>query len=177
MGKIKIPKPVKLFTAVFTNQTELFDSVKKILEKEFGRIDMESEIFPFENTDYYEEEMGKNLKKKFFFFEKLIMPENIVDIKLKTIEIEENFKVEGKRKINIDPGYIDLSKIVLSSTKDFSHRIYLGKGIYAEVTLFFKKGIFHPFPYTYPDYRTEGYIKVFTMARETLKKQRACLTN
>jgi|Deesub1362B_J571_1020462.scaffolds.fasta_scaffold00008_183 hypothetical protein len=171
MAEIKPPKPVKLFTAVFTARIDLFEDIKRTLEKEFGIIDFQSEIFPFENTDYYEKEMGKNLKKIFYFFKNLIAPDKIVDIKIKTIEIEKKFMIQGKRQINIDPGYLGLSKIVLASTKDFSHRIYLGNGIYAEVTLFFKRGTFHIFPYTYPDYRTEGYIKTFIKVREILKNQ------
>lgn len=171
MREIKKPRPVKLFTAVFTSRIDLFEDVKRILEEEFGNIDFQSEIFPFENTNYYEKEMGKNLKKIFYFFKNLITPDEIVDTKIKTIEIEKRFMIQGKRQINIDPGYVELSKIVLVSTKDFSHRIYLGKGIYGEVTLFFKKGTFHIFPYTYPDYRTEGYIKTFIKAREILKNQ------
>lgn len=169
--KFKKPNPVKLFTAVFTANIDLFEKVKKILEEKFGEIDLESQNFDFDNTDYYEEEMGKNLKKKFYFFKDLIMPDKIVDIKIETMKIEEKFMEEGKRKVNIDPGYVDLSKIVLSSKKDYSHRIYLGKGVYAEVTLYFKKGNFHIFPYTYPDYRREDYIKVFLKAREILKEK------
>ncbi len=169
--KYKKPNPVKLFTAVFTNKMDLFEKVKEILEEKFGKIDFESQNFDFDNTTYYEEEMGKNLKKKFYFFKDLIMPDEIVKVKTKTMEIEEEFKEEGKRKVNIDPGYVDLSKIVLSSKKDYSHRIYLGKGIFAEVTLYFKKGNFHTFHYTYPDYRQEDYIETFLKAREILKEQ------
>ncbi len=168
--KIK-PNPVKLFVAVFTANINLFEDVKKILEEKFGEIDFESEIFNFDNTDYYEEEMGKNLKKKFYFFKNLISPEKIVDVKIEAMKIEEKFMENEKRKINIDPGYLDLSKLVLSSKKDYSHRIYLGKGVYAEVTLFFKKGNFYTFPYTYPDYRREDYIRTFLKVREILKKQ------
>lgn len=177
MGKPKSSQPVKLIVGMFSNQTELFTEIKKFLEEKFGPVDYESQILSFDNTNYYEKEMGKDLKRIFYSFEKLINPENLAEIKIFTNQIEEKFTgVERgehlKRKINIDPGYLTLSKLVLASTKDYSHRIYLQEGIYAETTLKFEKGSFTPYEYTYPDYRTPEYINIFNQIRQIYLNQK-----
>jgi hypothetical protein len=171
VGKIKIPEKVKLIVGMLSQNLELFSSAEKELEKKFSEIDYRSNLLPFSHTDYYEKEMGKNLLRKFISFKKLIFPEEIVEIKIFTNELEEKFSFEGKRKINLDPGYLTLSKLVLVSTKDYSHRVYLNKGIYAEATLFYKDKKFQNFPYTYPDYRTEEYKKIFQEIRNIYYKQ------
>ena len=114
--------------------------------------------------------MGSVLKRKFIFFENLINPASISKIKLKTIELESEFlNDDGGRRINLDPGYLDAAKLVLVSTKDFSHRMYLDKGIYGEVTLIYSGKSYQILPYTFPDYRTEEYFDIFKKAREIFK--------
>ena len=110
--------------------------------------------------------MGSPLKRQFISFEKPISPEKITDIKLFTNSIEEKLCVHKKRRINIDPGYMSDSKLVLATTKEHFHRIYLNKGIYAEVTLYWRKGSFQPFEWTYPDYRTREYIDILNAIRK-----------
>lgn len=171
MGKVKSPEKVKLFTGVLSTEPELFSQVEEEMEKKLGEIDFRSILIPFLHTDYYEKEMGKNLLRKFISFKELILPEEIIDIKLFTNTLEEKLSFEGKREINLDPGYITLSKLVLASTKDYSHRVYLNKGIYAEATLFYKDRNFQSFPYTYPDYKTEDYRKNFQEIRQIYFKQ------
>lgn len=166
MGKIKLPERVKLIIGMFSNKVELFKEVKKILEEKFGQVDFESPILPFNKTNYYEKEMGKDLKRIFCSFKELIRPEDLAEIKIFTNSIEEKFLDNGKRQINIDPGYLTLSKLVLATTKDYSHRIYLKEGIYAEATLRFEKGAFVPLEYTYPDYRTQEYLNIFNQIRQ-----------
>ncbi len=166
MGIPKKPKPVRLFVGMITRHPELFTSATSILKKRFGKIYRESEIFPFEFTNYYTTEMGEGLLRKFVSFEKKISPDSLAKIKLYTNKIEKRFAVNGKRQINIDPGIITPAQVVLASTKEFSHRIYLMAGIYAEVTLIFKKGRFEPLPWTYPDYRTQKYLSFFHSVRK-----------
>ena len=89
------------------------------------------------------------------------------------VDERKRYAAKGKRSVNIDPGYLDLAKVVLFSTKDYSHRIYLDKGIYAEVTLFYKDNRFNPWPWTYPDYRTSEYLGIFKSIREIYKRQRS----
>lgn len=175
---MKTPKPplsVKLIMAVFTPQSELFPKVERQLEKKWGEIDFKGPLFDFDHTDYYQEEMGFNLKKKFICFKDLMSPEDIDSIKISTNELEKKYSVEDKRLVNIDPGYISNSKLILASTKDYYHRIYLGNGIYAEVTLFFQKGSFQPLPWTYPDYKTNASLNIFNRIREIYRKQLANL--
>ncbi|MBI5049771.1 MAG: DUF4416 family protein [Nitrospirae bacterium] len=164
------PCPVKLFTGMISSDTSLLEELKEKLQNLFGPTDLESPVWKWEHTDYYSKEMGSGLKRKFVFFEILINPETISEIKLKTIELEKKYLNEnGGRRINLDPGYLDSSKVVLVSTKDYSHRIYLGKGIYGEVTLIYSGKSYQVLPYTYPDFRTQEYFELFKKARELYK--------
>ena len=171
MGKAKSPSPVKLIIAIFTNHLELFPEIEKELGKKYGEIDFKGQVFDFVHTDYYQDEMGHDLKKKFISFKNLINPEELSSIKLFTNELESKHCKIDKRTVNIDPGYVDNSKLVLASTKNYYHRIYLGKGIYAEVTLFFKEKSFQQLPWTYPDYKTDVSIDTFNGIREIYRKQ------
>lgn len=155
-----------LFTAMFGQDPALLEKVSDILKRKFGPVIAASELFDFSHTDYYEDEMGKNLKKIFFAFKKPIRPERLIDIKLSAMKIESRFSITLKRRVNLDPGYISPGKVVLATHKDYSHRIYLGKGVYAEVTLFYKDNSFNFFPWTYPDYKTTISIDFFNRARK-----------
>lgn len=173
MGSPKEPDPVILFIGMIAGPSELFSLATKELKRSFGEISYQSPIYPWDHSGYYEEEMGMDLKRQFIFFADPIMPDRIADIKIKTNRIEGLFsrKEEGKRKrsINIDPGYMNMAKIVLATTKDFSHRIYLKDGIYSEATLIYNGDSYQPFPYTFPDFRSEAYIKLFNSVREDLR--------
>ncbi len=155
-----------MIVGMFSNKVALFGEAKNILEEKYGTPDYESQILSFDKTDYYAEEMGEDLKRIFFSFVKLINPEDLAEIKIFTNSVEDKFLVKGKRQINIDPGYLSLSKLVLATTKDYSHRIHLKEGIYAEATLRFARGTFVPYEYTYPDYRTPEYISIFSQIRQ-----------
>ena len=138
---------------------------------EFGKIDFESPLIPFLHTDYYEEEVGRNLERKFIGFQKLISPENISRVKIVTNKIEKKLSAGDKRQVNLDPGYISASKLVLASTKNYSHRLYLKRGIYGEVTLSYRDKNFRPLPWTYPDYKTDKYLEVFGQIRKIYLNQ------
>ena len=170
MGQISKPKPVNLIAGVLTSIPDLLEKIDKTLEKYFGLIDLRSDVLPFTFTDYYNEEMSKGILRQFYSFEKLIMPDEIAPIKVQTNHIEESIttskKYPVKRPINIDPGYLNESRLILASTKDFSHRIYLRDGIYAEVTLNYRGGRYESFPWTFPDYKSSGYHKFLLKARE-----------
>jgi len=115
--------------------------------------------------------MGKDLKRKFISFQKLIPPPRISEIKLFTNGIEKRFAKVNKRRINIDPGYLNSAKLVLATTKDFSHRIYLRKGIFAELTLFYEDKKFHPLKWTYPDYCSQPYYDILNRIRDIYVEQ------
>jgi len=172
MGMITSPGPVKLFTGLLYAEEALFGDVVQELQGMYGPADLESPVWNWEHSSYYAGEMGAGLMRKFIFFERLIDPGLISAIKLKTNEIEQRYlNAEGGRRINIDPGYLDSAKLVLVSTKDFSHRIYLDHGIYAEVTMVYSKNDYQPLLYTYRDFRTEEYRSVFRQARDLYKKE------
>lgn len=166
MGKIKKPASVKLIIGFIFQDKNIFDKALAQLARRFGKTDFISPIIPFNLTDYYKNEIGDGLSKKIVSFEKLIDPSRLAEIKILTNKIEERFAESGCRRINIDPGYIDLSKLVLATTKDYSHRIYLKKGIYAEITLSYRDKNFQALPWTYPDYKTKEYSDIFSAIRQ-----------
>ena len=171
MGSLREPVPVKLFTGfIFSDETVLHAATNALLEH-FGPADAESGIFTFTHTTYYEQEMGPHLQKKFISFQSLIKPDHLASVKHITNDIETRYVRENSRAINIDPGYLDLAKIVLASTKDFAHRIYIGNGIWAENTLFYREKSYRPWEWTYPDFRTEQYIGFFNHIRTMYGKQ------
>jgi len=165
MGKARKPKAVKLIVGMLAKSQKLFDIAEEFFIKEYGPVDYKSPAISFGYTDYYEKEMGSPLKRKFISFKKTVSPEIIAKIKLFANSIEETLSADKKRRINIDPGYVSDSKLVLATTKDYFHRIYLNYGIYAEVTLKWRKGSFEPFEWTYPDYRSKEYIAILNHIR------------
>ena len=175
MGTIKTPLRVKLISGlIFAGQHVLQQAMER-LQVRLGPVDVYSEIFPFTHTDYYGQEMGEGLERVFVAFVRLIRPEQLPEVKILTNGLEAYLspQKEGRkrRRINIDPGYIETSKLVLASTKNFSHRIYLGRGIYAEVTLQYRHNRFEPFPWTYPDYQTPQATSFLQRARQVYMKQ------
>ncbi len=165
MGKISQPLPVKLIIPMFSEDETLFQMAESRLQEAFGPIDYRSGTLPFEHTSYYTPEFGPGLLRKFVAFRRLVDPGSLAAIKHTTNAVEEALASDGKRRINLDPGYISQSKLVLATTKNHGHRIYLGKGIYAEVTLRYRNKAFRPWEWTYPDYRTEEYVEILEEIR------------
>jgi len=174
MGKIMRPQPVKLFVGIICARIEMLPGVVNELADRFGSVDSHSDVFPFNCTDYYKKQMGSPLWRQFCSFSNLIAPAEIGTIKISTNKIEarlasEQEKVE--RPMNLDPGYIELAKIVLASTKNFYHRILIADGIYGEVTMHFEEGRWKPFPWTFPDFESGSYDSYFTRLRKIYKSQ------
>ncbi|MCU0665884.1 MAG: DUF4416 family protein [Candidatus Omnitrophica bacterium] len=166
MGQIKKPYPAKLFFGFIYQDASFYSQAIKIINRDFGRFDYQSVEFGFDYTDYYQPEFGLNLKRRFVSCQDLIDPAKLYKIKIFSNRLEDKFSSLGKRKVNIDPGMLDLAKVVLATTKDFAHRVYLNKGIFAEVTLLFKGKTYQHLPWTYPDYRTQKYIDLFLEMRK-----------
>ncbi len=173
MGQVTRPQPVKLFAGVLTARPADLSGLRGSLEERLGPIDSESRLLDFDYTDYYEPEMGPGLVRQFWGFTRLDGAEALVDTKLFTNALEQACCVAGKRTVNIDPGYLAPARLVLASTKDFAHRLYLGRGIYGEVTLLYQKGGFRPLPWTYPDYRSQEYQEFFRQLRREYIRQLA----
>jgi hypothetical protein len=175
MGNPKNPIPVKLFVGMLSPEVRLFDICTELLCAEFGPIDLQSEFMRWDVTDYYRDEMGSDILRNFIFFERLVDPGILSSVKHLTNSIESHFSVASdtaaRRRINLDPGYVTEAKVVLASTKDFSHRVYQGQGIYAEVTLHYssREKTFLSLEHTYPDFRTKESLDMFNKAREMLR--------
>jgi hypothetical protein len=170
MGKPRAPQPVLLFAGALYTDREIFLLAKKEAEGEFGPAFMETEEYDW-HSGHYRDELGWPIKRKFLFFDRLMAPVDLSGAKLRTNELEAALAIDGRRRVNLDPGYITLAKLVLASTKDYGHRIYLREGIYAEVTLVYSRQerTFKPLANTFADYRDKRNIKAFTEARNVLK--------
>jgi hypothetical protein len=162
---------VKLISSIFTPHEELIETAIEKLEELFGPLEWRSSLALFDRTRYYEKEMGWPLYRRFVSFRSLIRPESLVEVKIRTNELERMFVREGKRAVNIDPGYICMERLVLATGKNYTHRIHLAKGIYADLTLVFHKGSFRPLAWTYRDYAEEGLIVQFNEIRASYKAQ------
>ncbi|OGX26308.1 MAG: hypothetical protein A3J51_04745 [Omnitrophica WOR_2 bacterium RIFCSPHIGHO2_02_FULL_45_21] len=212
MGKTKIPPPAKLIIGLIYKpvrqwfgsqysqshkQNAVKDKVLDILKRRFGEIDFLSQELDFDYTDYYYPELGKPLKRIHLSFKRLLCEDKLIYIKLYTNKLEERFSRKQKRRINIDPGFLSLGKVILATTKNYSHRVYLGRGIFAEATLFYgtgkykplshttakiaeshrrrrfscKEATFRPWPWAYPDYQSKEYIAVFNAIRKLYQEQ------
>jgi hypothetical protein len=166
MGRIGEPLPVKLFMSLITKDENIRRQAMEALKGDFGEMDLVSEQFPFDFTDYYRSEMGDNLFRHFITFTPLISRDTLPDIKLTTNRLEEKFTDSaGNRRINIDPGYLSQAHIVLATTKGYAHRPYLAKGIYADLTLIYRNKSFQPLDWTYPDYKQKRTVQLFNEIR------------
>jgi len=166
--------PVKLICGIIAFEELFFKRAEERLVALYGALDHTSPLFEFNFTDYYQEQMGKNLKRKFLSFANLISPEKLSEIKLQTNELEEEIKKELKSKlraVNLDPGYLTPSALIMATAKDFAHRIPLHDGIYAHLELLFSKKGVSVLSWTYPDYRSEGYQRFFLEIRQIYLSQ------
>ncbi|MDZ7372650.1 MAG: DUF4416 family protein [candidate division KSB1 bacterium] len=162
-------KPVKLFIGVLFSDAVKLEEARSCCEEAFGPIDWTSPDFPFDVTTYYCAEMGEPITRRFWSFARLVQPDELPGIKLTTNRIEAELAVEGKRKVNLDPGYLDYDKVVLASAKYNGQKIYLRDGIYADLTLHYEKGHFYPYPWSFPDFKSGRYERTFLRIRELYK--------
>lgn len=171
MGQIRFPKPVLLISAVCFSDDQVFDKSLAHLEGLYGPVQVRGECFKFSHTSYYLREMGSDLKKIYIAFERLVDPGVLATIKIFANQIEKENSSLGKRLINIDPGYIEAPKLVLATTKNYAHRIYIGQGIYGDVQLFWREGHFRTNPWTYPDYQEPKHLEFFEKLRKNYMTQ------
>jgi len=169
MGKITSFALEKLIIAVLISKEDFIGKLVMKLEKNFGPIDYKSDMLEFNYTNYYDHEMGSNIKRFFLSFQNLISPDKLPDIKILTNLIENSFREDTKRPINLDPGMLSMKSFILATTKDNGHRIPLQKGIYGEVTLLFVNRKFQSLPWTYIDYQSEEYSIVLEKIRGIYK--------
>ena len=175
MWELTDPKPVKLFIGILAADENCLAAAIEALQSEFGRIDLVSDIWPFTQTGYYSKETGENILRQFVGIERLIDPGELAEVKHRTNALEKELagrlNMNLLRPVNLDPGIIGPSKLVLATTKNYAHRIYIGSRMYAEVTLIYEKGKWQPLHYTYPDYRQPVYHNFFDKVRSKLVEQ------
>lgn len=166
-------RPVLLITAAFSRYGEVLAWAERQLVERFGPIALASPRFPFTWSSYYEPTMGPAIEKCFYAFERLMDPAELAATKVATGQLERDaaaeFSVPEPRPLNLDPGYITEAKLVLATTKDRDHRIYLQQGIFAEVTLYYHAGAWKSRPWTYPDYGGPSYHQFFIDCRNYLR--------
>ncbi len=172
----RLPELEMLLVAAFSRHENALDWARARLEQEYGPILLTSPPFAFNQTEYYEKEMGSGLRKVFLVFRNLRAAEELPAIKLRTNALEQELASRGgfpeNRPLNLDPGLLSLGKFILATTKDQAHRLYLRDGIYAEVTLRFQDGHFHPWSWTYADYRQLEVLSFLERARDAYRELR-----
>ncbi|MDD5326461.1 MAG: DUF4416 family protein [Phycisphaerae bacterium] len=175
MWELQTPKPVKLIIAVLAADEDCLKAALEAINTRFGNADFLSDVWQFSQTDYYKDEIGENILRQFVSIEKLIDPGTLAQIKHDANSLEQqladSLKLALPRPANLDPGFMEPSKLVLASTKNFSHRIYIGNKMFAEVTLVYEKGNWRHFEYTFPDYRQQCYFDFFNKVRTRLLEQ------
>ena len=158
MSRPQTPKPAKLVIGFFLKEKDLVVPVVKALTEKFGPVDIVSSWLPLNFTTYYEPEMGKPLFRRMLAFETLIKQSALSEIKRITNDLELAYLKNSKRMVNLDPGYMLRERFVLATGKNYSHRIYIGQRIYADLTLIYTKGRFIKLPWTYPDYAEQNML-------------------
>jgi len=172
MGKAEPAKPAKLVCGILSQHGKVGADAEAALETLYGPTDLRSDRRPFTESCYYEPEMGADLERWWVSFKRLVTAGDISSIKVATNAIERDLAgTAGRRRVNLDPGYVVPSRLVLATTKDYTHRIYLSEGIYGEVTLVWQSGRFVPMDWTYPDYRSEEAGVFFATVRKRLMEQ------
>jgi hypothetical protein len=175
MWELQEPKPVKLIVGILASDERCLAAARDAVLAAFGRADFVSEAWPFTQTDYYTDELGPQVLRQFVSIEELVQPGDLAEIKHRTNAIEQQLAAAlatpYPRPVNLDPGVIEPSKLILASTKNFAHRIYIGRKMYAEVTLVFDKGQWRVLPYTFPDYYRPEYHEFFSTVRSRLVQQ------
>jgi Domain of unknown function (DUF4416) len=171
MAQAHTPDKECLIVGLLSAWPELFDRVAERMSECFGPLMAESDLIPFTNSSYYEADMGPDLMRKFIAFDRPIAPDALAEIKEWTNELEAKLAADAHpvaRPVNIDPGLLYLSRLVLATVKNRAHRIYLGRGIYGEITLIRQANQWQKLQWTYTDYQSEPYHAFFNRVRDKL---------
>jgi len=164
MAQAKAFTPAKLIVGLIAGEASVFEKTESVLVSLYGPADLRSPLFPFDLTDYYEEQMGRDLRRLFLSFAKLVPPDELGPIKVRTNALEEEIGrgyPARRRAVNIDPGILTASALIMGTAKDFAHRVPLTQGIYAHLELLFGKNQVRCLEWTYPDFRQQGYQDFF----------------
>jgi hypothetical protein len=174
MAEAKPFTPAKLIVGIISSEEAILERAEEAVTAVFGSVDFKSEAFPFDQTVYYEKQMGKGLRRLFLSLTRLVPPESLSDVKVRTNVLEEELRrsfARESRIVNIDPGILTASALIMATAKDFAHRVPLRQGIYAHLELLFSKNAVKLLPWTYPDFRQEGYQRFFIKTRQAYLRQ------
>ena len=172
MSVPKKPPQAKLIVGLLFSDFAVRDQALEALSRQFGPFDFLTEPQHFTYTTYYNREMGPNILRQVCSFLHLVRPENLPDIKLVTNQLETQLSQDGRRRVNIDPGLLSEERLILATGKNYTHRVYLRSGIYADLTLVYQKGAYQSLPWTYPDYQEPALLHFLGMLRQKLTFQR-----
>ena len=165
-------EPVKLVVAVLCSNPDALAKSCEGLRSRRGGIDHQGAARPFNLTDYYEKEMGTELGRSILSFDRLASPDELVDFKHECVELEHSLaESSGQRAVNLDPGYLDHGKLVLASLKAAGQKIYLARGVYADLVGRYGGGRYRPFEWTFPDFSAGLYDEELAAIRERYLEQ------
>lgn len=172
MSVRRVPRPARLLVSVIYKEERRFAEVLPRLERALGPVERTSEPFPFDRTEYYGKEMGEPLFRRFAVMERLVPRDALAAAKIGAEELEREFSENGMRTVNLDPGILTEENFLLATGKNYSHRVYLRDGVFADLTLVFMKGEYRTLPWTYPDIATAQIRAFLSGVREELRDAR-----
>jgi Domain of unknown function (DUF4416) len=164
-------QPVKLIIGFLYCERNAYRLALEQVRAVWGESDYQSQEYFFDLTDYYESEMGKPIFRSFNSYSRLIDPGKLAETKLMTNKLEDELGEAGKRRVNLDPGYLDYDKLVLASAKYNYQKVYLHDGIYADITMFYRKGRYIAADWAFPDFKDGLYENDFLQMRHQYKQQ------
>lgn len=172
MAEAASPAPVRFITGILAADARCLEAAREKASEAWGRPDLLSEVWHFSDTRYYEQEMGSSILRQFLSFPAPLEREILCARKRQANgmerELADSLATPWRRPVNLDPGYVAPEKLVLASCKDFSHRLYIGEGVFAEATFFFRKKGVECLPWTFPDYASGRYDAFFLEVRRRL---------
>ncbi|MFW6325332.1 MAG: DUF4416 family protein [Desulfovermiculus sp.] len=173
MSRPHVPPPAQLVISVLSSKMiRVWPDLERELHARWGALDYVSDPFPFTQTSYYDQELGTPIMRRIVAFQALVSQDQLPHIKLWTNALEDKWRdATGRRGVNLDPGLLSLERFILGTGKNFTHRIYLGQGIFADLTLIFQKGGWQPLPWTFPDYAGKHIQALLTRIRTRYKKK------
>jgi hypothetical protein len=172
MGAIAPPALVQPIVGLLAAAPVLLDEARAVLESAVAPIALASEPVEWTESDYYRAEMGAQIWRQYVALDTRMSPDQLADLKRHTNALEDRWRGPRGRSVNLDPGYLDLLRVVLASTKDAAHRVAIAPGIYAEATLHFAHGRFAPWPHTYADFAGATALDFFTRVRGRFRTER-----
>jgi len=172
MSQRRIPSPAKLLVSVIYREEDRFRRVLTRLQGIFGEVERTSGPFPFNLTDYYEREMGAPLHRRFVVLGEPVSRDTLATTKVLLEDLEREYSEDGRRTVNLDPGLVTEENFLLATAKNYSHRVYLKDGVFADLTLVYRKGEYRPLPWTYPDYASLDIRKFLSEVRQGLHEAR-----